>query len=266
MMPLLFSLGQHALFVPCKINWGTFVCSHSWTVCGWCVLLIGCLRFTPHCKQSSGGTYGSGCMMAKPKSGTGVRPLGCDILDRAARAVNPDHTTVWRGSVDAPTHEQGITVLGTPLGHDDFIRAHLKHIMQEHAVLLEQIPSVPDTESAWALLLHCANATANCCLQVVRPNVAEDFAHAHNAGLWQCLSDILGVSPDQCDRLSRDPSSLPLSMGGLGLQNPVRTSVPAFWASWADSLQMVHERHPVVAERIVGIGGRGQHSHVACCG
>ena len=165
--------------------------------------------------------------------------------------MNPDHTTVWRGSVDAPTHEQGITVLGTPLGHDDFIRAHLEQIAQEDAVLLERIPSVPDTQSAWALLLHCANARASYCLRVVRPDVAEDFAHAHNAGLWQCLSDILRVSPDLCDRLSRDFSSLPLSMGGLGLRNAVRTSAPAFWASWADSLQMVHERHPVVAERIV---------------
>ena len=80
----------------------------------------------------------------------------------------------------------------------------------------------------------------------MRPNVAEDFAHAHNAGLWQCLKDILGVSPDQCDRLSRDASSLPLSVGGLGLRNAVRTGVPAFWASWADPLQMVHERHPVI--------------------
>ena len=37
-------------------------------------------------------------------------------------------------------------VLGTPLGHDDFIRAHLEQIVQEHAVLLERIPSVPDTQ------------------------------------------------------------------------------------------------------------------------
>ena len=112
-----------------------------------------------------------------------------------------------------PTHEQGITVLGTPLGHDDFIRAHLEQIAQEHAVLLERIPSVPDTQSAWALLLHCANARANYCLRVVRPDVAEDFAHAHNAGLWQCLSDILRVSPDLCDRLSRDSSSFATEHG-----------------------------------------------------
>ena len=73
----------------------------------------------------------------------GIRPPGCDALDRAARAVNPDHTTVWRGSVDAATHEQGIKVLGTPLGHDDFIRAHLEQIVQEQAVLLERIPFSP---------------------------------------------------------------------------------------------------------------------------
>ena len=67
----------------------------------------------------------------------------------------------------------------------------------------------------------------------------------------------LGVSPDLSDMLSRDSSSSPLSMGGLGLRNAVKTSVPSFWASWADSLQMVHERHPVIAERIVEALERG---------
>ena len=32
-------------------------------------------------------------------------------------------------------------------------------------------------------------------------------------------------------------------------------SVHAFWASWAVSLQMVHERHLVVVERIVDLEG-----------
>ena len=260
MMPLLFSLGQHPALRSVQDQLGNVrvfaYLDDVWVVCApdrvsevYATLqteLWRHARIRVHDAKTQVWNRG------------GVRPLGCDILDRAARAVNPDHTTVWRGSVDAPTHEQGITVLGTPLGHDDFIRAHLEQIAQEHAVLLERIPSVPDTQSAWALLLHCANARANYCLRVVRPDVAEDFAHAHNAGLWQCLSDILRVSPDLCDRLSKDSSSLPLSMGGLGLRNAVRTSVPAFWASWADSLQMVHERHPVVAERIVEVlEGRG---------
>ena len=87
---------------------------------------------------------------------SGNRPVGCDVLDRAARALDPEFTTVWRGGGE-PAH-QGIMILGTPLGHVDFVRAQLEHIVDEHNVLLERIPSLPDVQSTWALLLHCANA------------------------------------------------------------------------------------------------------------
>ena len=35
-----------------------------------------------------------------------------------------------------------------------------------------------------------------------------------------------------------------MAMGGLGLRSEVRTSLSAFWASWADCLPMVQKRHP----------------------
>ena len=180
---------------------------------------------------------------------SGNRPAGCDVLDRAARALDPEFTTVWRGGGE-PVH-QGVVILGTPLGHEDFVRAQLEHIVEEHNVLLERIPSVPDVQSAWALLLHCANARANYALRVVRPDLARQFAQAHDAGLWRCLCAIVRVGEDQCDPLAKDAASLPLSMGGLGLRSAVRTSNSAFWASWADSLPMVRERHPEVADLVV---------------
>ena len=57
---------------------------------------------------------------------------------------------MWRGS-QVPSTEQGIKVLGCPLGHTDFVDAHLEGT----SVLLERIPSVPD-QSAWLLLTHCS--------------------------------------------------------------------------------------------------------------
>ena len=44
-------------------------------------------------------------------------------------------------------------------------------------------------------------------------------------------------------------ATLPLVLGGLGLRSAVRTSVPAYWASWADCMPMIRERHPQVAEQ-----------------
>ena len=124
----------------------------------------------------------------------------------------------------------------------------LEHIVDEHNVLLERIPSLPDVQSAWASLLHCANARANYVLRVIRPELARHFAQAHDAGLWRCLCAILRVGEDQCDALAKDAASLPLCMGGLGLRSAVRTSSSA---QWADSLSMVRERHPGVADMIV---------------
>ena len=54
----------------------------------------------------------------------GTRPLACDILEQIAQATSDHAEPVWRGS-DLPTDQQGIKVLGTPLGHADFVRAHL---------------------------------------------------------------------------------------------------------------------------------------------
>ena len=45
-----------------------------------------------------------------------------DVLQVAARVVDPA-TIVWRGSADLPTSEKGVVILGTPLGHADFVQA-----------------------------------------------------------------------------------------------------------------------------------------------
>ena len=130
---------------------------------------------------------------------SGLRPEGCDILDRAGRAVNPKFDSVWRG--DGTTNTQGIKVLGTHLGHENFGRDHLRRTMEDHMSLLEKIPSLPDVQSAWALLLHCASARANYMLRAIRPELIVQFSVDHNAGLWSCLCNILRIAPDQCDEL-----------------------------------------------------------------
>ena len=57
---------------------------------------------------------------------------------------------------------------------------------------------VSDMQSAWLLLLHCASARANYQLRVVHPSAVEGFARTHDAGLWQCLSNILHIDPAEC--------------------------------------------------------------------
>ena len=137
----------------------------------------------------------------------------CDELQR--RAVLQDPTAqVWTGS-GVPTQNQGIKVLGCPLGHEDFVTTQLEAIGTKHQVLWQAIPTVPDVQSAWLLLHHCAAARANFYLRVGR----------HDGSLWQCLSRILGMLENLCDDLARSSATLPLALGGLGLRSAERWRV-----------------------------------------
>ena len=107
-----------------------------------------------------------------------------------------------------------------------------------------------DVQRAWLLLVHCASARANYFLRSVRPEAVAEYAGLHDAGLWKCLSRILQVDLSTCGWDTHDVATLPLALGGLGLRSAERASVPAYWASWADCMPMIRERHPQVAERL----------------
>ena len=84
---------------------------------------------------------------------------------------------------DSPRTNRGSRCLAC-LGHPDFVEKFLEGKMAEHRVLLDRIPEVPDTQSAWLLLSYCAAARANFHLRAVSPQLAEQFAAAHDEGVW----------------------------------------------------------------------------------
>ena len=94
----------------------------------------------------------------------GIRPDACDLLERLAAHHNSG--PVWRGS-EVHTHQQGVKILGTPLGHHDFVQTELELVATDHQVLLDRIPGVPDVQTAWLLLPHCAQARANYMLRMM---------------------------------------------------------------------------------------------------
>ena len=169
-------------------------------------------------------------------NGAGIRPVACDVFEQIAKRENP-HMVVWMGSV-----------LGTPLGHPEFVASHLEHIAEEHRMLLERIPAIQDVQSAWLILLHCATARPNYSL---RPALVRRFAENHDARLWRCLCQILHIPEGQCEATARTTNTMPLVLGGMGLRSAMRTSLPAYWASWGDCLHMVHQKHPDVARVLV---------------
>ena len=134
-----------------------------------------------------------------------------------------------------------LKILGTPIGHEVFVEAQL----------MARIPAVLDLQAAWLLLSYCASASANFALRTVRPDLVGEFCASHDAAIWKCSTKILGVDASVIPDLTRRIVSLPFSRGGLGIQSASRTHPAAFWASWADGLVMVQQRHPEVAHLII---------------
>ena len=80
-----------------------------------------------------------------------------------------------------------MTVLGTVLGQDEFVEVHSGRTSLSHETLLD--PMLSDVQSAWVLLLHCANVRPRH-LRVVRPEMVQRYVEG-----WRCLGTILGVHP-----------------------------------------------------------------------
>ena len=71
---------------------------------------------------------------------------------------------------------------------------------------------------------------------------------AHDEGIWNTAKVLLDVHPEG---ETQQLATLPMRMGGLGLRSAVRCAPAAFWASWADVLDMISERIPDVANDVV---------------
>ena len=189
-----------------------------------------------------------------------VEPDGWERLDAEAQRSDPE-AVVWRGNTMLPPSEQGVMVFGTPVGHWDFVKGKLEATSTEHQSLLEKSTSV------------ISNPLGCCCCSAplherttyfgtVHSDASLSFAVRHDISLRRCVSALLGaeVPEDTWD------IALPLSVGGIGLRGAVR-SRPA--AHWADSLEMIQQRHEPVCAQILHIltrGGGSFHLEVAVRG
>ena len=101
----------------------------------------------------------------------GAEPRGCEEVTVAARMFK-ESATVWVGDQSLPSAAPGMRVLGSPIGHPDFVRSFLDQKTAEHS----------DLQSAWLLLLFCAAPRSNFWLRTVPPELVEAFATARDVG------------------------------------------------------------------------------------
>ena len=157
---------------------------------------------------------------------------------------------VWVGDWSLPPERQGLTVLGSPLGHDAFVAHHLQSKRAEHDRLLQRIPHLDDLQAAWLLLQSCAAPRVNYLLRILPPHLTAAYATAHDSAIAQCLANLLELEGSLTPCTVR-AAQLPQRFGGLGLRCASSDRHAAHWASWCDTLPVVQARAPAAAERLL---------------
>ena len=185
--------------------------------------------------------------------------LGEALLRVAGIRLHQGKTRVWNKSqLQPPNVEElgpdvwqpkGITVLGTPIGSEDYVREKMNRRVEEERRLWDTIPAVPDLQCAWQLLLQSANPRANHSLRTMPPSQSVEYARAHDEGIWQVVSTLLDLRERGEHDQARQVATLPMRQG-LGLRSASRGAEAAYWASWADAWPMISERNPAIAEHV----------------
>ena len=88
---------------------------------------------------------------------------------------------VWR--------TDGNKVPGTPLGNAQFVAEHTQERLEEEQRLWDAIPSVPDLQCAWQILVQSANPRANHTIRTLPLPLSLEYARGHDKGMWEGCRD-----------------------------------------------------------------------------
>ena len=97
------------------------------------------------------------------------------------------------------------------------------------------------------VLVQCAGPRCHHLLRTLPPSQTGEYANGHDLGMMQAMESLLVSHRLWAHHLA----SLPMRLGGPGLRSARRMSQAAYWASWADALNMIQQRLPRMAENIV---------------
>ena len=90
-----------------------------------------------------------------------------DRVSSIGAVVKPE-AIVWRGDDKLSHDQQGVRILGVPIGSAAFVRRQLEVKSAEQETLFHRIPLMDDTQACWLLWLMCAKTRANFCVQFAR--------------------------------------------------------------------------------------------------
>ena len=157
------------------------------------------------------------------------------------------------GGEEGAWSPDGVVLLGVPVGTAEFVKNHAEERLEEERRLLAEIAELPDLQCAWQLLIKCAVPRGNYWIRTLPPSLSASYASQRDEALWDASLSLLHAKdvPEPLRRTGRRIAELPARMGGLGLRSTIRTAPAAYWASWADALEMTKARNPDLTARIL---------------
>ena len=156
---------------------------------------------------------------------------------------------VWQA--DKPDAQNGLVVLGTPLGTDAFVEHHADKRLEIEQRLLDELPKLSDLQCSWVLLSQCAVPRANHTVRILPPTLSRCYATKHDAALWATFCKVFGVGSLADDGLAKDVATLPGRLGGLGLRSAIRSGPAAYWASWVNALPVFASKLPRFCNQVL---------------
>ena len=141
--------------------------------------------------------------------------------------LHPGKTRAWnRAGIPPEAIEElgedvwqpaGITVLGTPIGSEQYISDKMAERITKERALWEATPTVPDLQCAWQILLQSANPRANHTMRTMPPGSSATYCQNHDEGIWataKVLLDGLPAADETSETESHQLATLPMRMGG----------------------------------------------------
>jgi len=115
--------------------------------------------------------------------------------------------------------DNGTKVLGTPIGSQRYTLQLLTEKFDECKFLADRILQLPHLQMAWRLLTHCSGfCKVNFLLRVVPYLWGQAFAESVAGYTRLCIQKLIGsIMSTQ----NWTVASLPISMGGMGVQDPM---------------------------------------------
>ena len=98
---------------------------------------------------------------------------------------------VWKGSLSA--ERQGIKVVGTPVGSEEFVQENCREILDNGAQLLSMITKLASLQASWLVLYFCAVPKVNHLLRTLAPAQSLHVASAHDQKLSDVFGQLFGV-------------------------------------------------------------------------